>query len=104
LSEDNDFEGEVVNKYVRDLINTIDIAAEEVHGTECDIGPPVKFPTPYGGRLVWTLPGETKIIVHLKNKDKIRQKKRWSQVKQPSFQLYVYIWQEVEEVCRSLRL
>ena len=36
--------------------------------------------TPYGGRLVWTLPGQNKLIVHLKDKNKIRHKKRWSQV------------------------
>ena len=52
------------------------------------IQPPAKIVTPYGGRLVgaghgrlihgqvWTLPGETKIICHLKDKDKIRHKKR----------------------------
>ena len=55
------------------------------------IPPPVKISTPYGGRLVatqlkvihyacshqvWTLPGETQIICHLKDKDKIRHKKR----------------------------
>lgn len=79
ISEDNEDEV-VVNKFVRDLMETIELAATDVHGTECHIRPPVKFPTPYGGRLVWTLPGKTKMIVHLKNKDKIRHKKRWSQV------------------------
>ena len=33
---------------------------------------PVKYPTPYGGRLVWTLPGQTRIVCHLKDKNKIR--------------------------------
>ena len=41
--------------------------------------PPKKYPTPYGGRLVWTLPGKTKIVCHLKDKSVIRHKKRWSQ-------------------------
>ena len=27
-------------------------------------------------RLVWTLPGKTKIVCHLKDKEKIRHKKR----------------------------
>ena len=35
--------------------------------------------TPYGGRLTWLLPGGTKLIAHLKDKEKIRHKKRWSQ-------------------------
>lgn len=42
--------------------------------------PPKKYVTPYGGRLEWKLPGENKLVVHLKDKDKIRHKKRWSQV------------------------
>ena len=72
-------------------METVDIAAMEVHGTECRIRPPVKYPTPYGGRLVWTLPGKTKMYVHLKNKDKIRHKKRWSQVKQNSFFSFMFV-------------
>ena len=40
---------------------------------------PQKYPTPYGGRLIWTMPGGTQIICHLKDKNKIRHKKRWSQ-------------------------
>jgi len=70
----------VVNKFVRDLMDTIDVAAKDVYGSDYYIRPPVKFPTPYGGRLMWTLPGKTLMVVHLKNKDKIRHKKRWSQV------------------------
>lgn len=42
--------------------------------------PPVKMDVPYGGRLVWTLPGDNRLFVHLKDKFKIRTKKRWSQV------------------------
>jgi hypothetical protein len=113
LSEDNDDEV-VVNQFVRGLMDTVDIAASEVHNTECHIGSPVKFSTPYGGRLVWTMPGKTKMIVHLKNKDKIRHKKRWSQVKQSPFsalRLYVALngtsiplqtWTDPEG-CRRLR-
>ena len=43
--------------------------------------PPNKCVTPYGGRLEWELPGKHKLFVHLKDKDKIRPKKRWSQVR-----------------------
>ena len=51
-----------------------------VHGINVKIRPPTKYPTPYGGRLEWTCPGGNKIIAHLKDKGKIRHKKRWSQV------------------------
>jgi chitin synthase len=90
LSEESD-EDYVVNSFVKYLMETVDPAAKDVHGTDCYIQPPVKFPTPYGGRLVWTLPGKTKMIAHLKNKDTIRHKKRWSQVKQNPFFSFMFV-------------
>lgn len=53
----------------------------KVHKVPVKIPPPTKYPTPYGGRLEWTLPGGNKLYVHMKDKVKIRHKKRWSQVK-----------------------
>ncbi|EDV97910.1 chitin synthase chs-2 [Drosophila grimshawi] len=69
-----------LNEYVKTLTRTIDKAAFEIYGVIIKIKPPLKIETPYGGRLVWTLPGRTKMVAHLKNKDKVRHKKRWSQV------------------------
>ncbi|KAJ9577214.1 hypothetical protein L9F63_006188, partial [Diploptera punctata] len=80
INDEDIVEDVVVNDFVIDFVNTIGKAAREVHGTEVLLKSPVKYPTPYGGRLVWTLPGKTKLVVHLKDKDKIRHKKRWSQV------------------------
>ncbi|XP_052791808.1 chitin synthase chs-2-like [Mya arenaria] len=37
--------------------------------------------TPYGGQFVLQLPGGTQMTVHLKDKKKIRARKRWSQLK-----------------------
>ena len=51
-----------------------------VHESAINLPPPVRVTTPYGGQLRWTLPGGTPLIVHLKDKNKIRIKKRWSQV------------------------
>lgn len=79
ISDENE-EEHVVNSFVRLLVDKIDQAATHVHQIMIRIRPPKKFPAPYGGRLVWTLPGKTKIICHMKDKDKIRHKKRWSQV------------------------
>ena len=70
----------VANRFVKLLVNVMDEAASHVHQTNIRIRPPKKYPTPYGGRLVWTLPGKTKMIAHLKDKSKIRHRKRWSQV------------------------
>ena len=44
------------------------------------LAPPVKTPTPYGGRLTWLLPGGNRLKVHIKDNNKIRNRKRWSQV------------------------
>jgi len=41
---------------------------------------PKKITTPYGGQLIWIMPGGTQLICHLKDKEKIRHRKRWSQV------------------------
>ena len=41
--------------------------------------PPAKIITPYGGQLLWVLQSDVLLYVHLKDKNKIRHKKRWSQ-------------------------
>lgn len=79
--EDKD-EKRQVNEYVRKLIHNMEYAHRSVYGPAGDrkMRLPSKVDTPYGGRLVWTLPFENKLIVHLKDKEKIRNRKRWSQV------------------------
>ena len=52
-----------------------------IHQCPMKIPPPLKTPTPYGGRLTWVLPGGNFLIAHIKDKTKIRHKKRWSQVR-----------------------
>lgn len=79
LSDHSDDESQI-NRFVKCLIETMDEAASEVHLANVKLRPPKKFPTPYGGRLIWTLPGKTRMICHLKDKSKIRHRKRWSQV------------------------
>jgi len=68
-----------VNTFVRMFVNCVDEAGSYIHQTNIRLRPPKKVPTPYGGRLIYTLPGKTKMIIHLKDKSKIRHKKRWSQ-------------------------
>lgn len=72
--------GQVVNPFVRQLVDIMNTAASNHYGKVVKVKAPKTFPTPYGGRLVWTLPGKTRIVCHLKDKDKIRHKKRWSQI------------------------
>ncbi|XP_032785586.2 chitin synthase chs-2 [Daphnia magna] len=64
----------VVNHFVNDFI-------AKLHSMNCtSLDPPTISPTPYGGCITWILPGKTKMAVHLKDKTKIRSKKRWSQL------------------------
>lgn len=79
ISDHNDDDIQV-NRFVKLLVATIDEAASDVHQTHIRVRPPKKIPTPYGGRLIWQLPGKTKMIAHLKDKMRIRHRKRWSQV------------------------
>ncbi|KAI3387463.1 hypothetical protein SNEBB_005912 [Seison nebaliae] len=69
------------NQFVEQLIDVIGKTTCLVHGRE-DLKPkdPIKILTPYGGRLIWIMPGRNKLIAHLKDKDRIRHRKRWSQV------------------------
>ncbi|KAG8224960.1 hypothetical protein J437_LFUL005668 [Ladona fulva] len=76
----DDDEHEAVNVFVKIFVDTISLAASEVHEQVVKLRPPLKCSTPYGGRLVWTLPGKNKMIVHLKDKTKIKIRKRWSLV------------------------
>ncbi|XP_071036009.1 chitin synthase chs-2 isoform X1 [Parasteatoda tepidariorum] len=77
---DGDDEEMVANRFVKQLVHIMDVAASNVHQCNIKLKPPKKIPTPYGGKLIWTMPGKNKLIAHLKDKVKIRHRKRWSQV------------------------
>ncbi|GFN96762.1 chitin synthase [Plakobranchus ocellatus] len=70
----------VPNSYVRLFIACMEEAAWSVLKGFIVIPSPVKVATPYGGQLVWTMPGQNKLVVHLKDKNRIRHRKRWSQI------------------------
>ncbi|KAH7639899.1 chitin synthase-like protein 2 [Dermatophagoides farinae] len=79
LCDEND-EDMVVNRFVKQFVQVMDTAASYVHQCNIKLKVPKKYPTPYGGRLEWIMPGQNKLIAHLKDKVKIRHRKRWSQV------------------------
>lgn len=79
LSDEND-DYQEANRFVKRFVQVIDTAASYVHQCEIKLHPPIKYPTPYGGQLEYTLPGGNKLYVHMKDKLKIRHRKRWSQV------------------------
>uniref|UniRef100_A0A7E4VWA1 chitin synthase n=1 Tax=Panagrellus redivivus TaxID=6233 RepID=A0A7E4VWA1_PANRE len=76
----NDYGEPVVNKFVKQLIEKMDEAASAVHQTNMRLKAPKKYTTPYGGRISYVLPGKNRLTIHLKNKNDIRVRKRWSQV------------------------
>uniref|UniRef100_A0A3Q2CWW4 chitin synthase n=1 Tax=Cyprinodon variegatus TaxID=28743 RepID=A0A3Q2CWW4_CYPVA len=59
-----------LNSYANDLVKIITETIPDLFIIE----------TPYGARLVVKMPHGNEIIVHFKDKEKIRNKKRWSQV------------------------
>ena len=44
------------------------------------LGRPERYITPYGGQLVWRTVANKQIFVHLKDKTRVRNRKRWSQI------------------------
>ncbi|XP_041374203.1 chitin synthase chs-2-like [Gigantopelta aegis] len=84
-----------VNPYVKRFAAVFSAAARSVYPSNVKLDSPLKVPTPYGGRLEYALPGQCVLMVHLKNKDKVRIKKRWSQV------MYMYYLLSYKLVCKS---
>ncbi|GCC24257.1 hypothetical protein chiPu_0002657 [Chiloscyllium punctatum] len=79
----------VLNQYVKNLVCTMEdiyrIFSHEKQSLkdeqeDDDIVKQTIMETPYGGRITYTLPYGNILYVHLKDKQKIRHKKRWSQI------------------------
>ncbi|XP_046559999.1 uncharacterized protein LOC124269013 [Haliotis rubra] len=77
---DSDSKQRVVNSYVQQLLDVLPQAAQSVAKGRMELNPFDKIITPYGGRLTFEMPGGTMFHVHMKDKEKIRHKKRWSQI------------------------
>ncbi|KAL8563825.1 hypothetical protein ACOMHN_061949 [Nucella lapillus] len=77
LDDDEEF---IPNDYVKMVVDVMEEAVSSVYKKTMTVSPPLKIPTPYGGQLLWVMPGNNLLFVHLKDKIKIRHRKRWSQV------------------------
>ncbi|GMR34332.1 hypothetical protein PMAYCL1PPCAC_04527, partial [Pristionchus mayeri] len=97
----NEFGEPIVNKYVKQIIEVMDAAASAVHQTQMHLKPPKKAKTPYGGRFVYILPGKNRLIIHMKDKTKIRTRKRWSQVMYLYYLLAYRLMMKVDEQARK---
>ncbi|KAH3703118.1 hypothetical protein DPMN_078147 [Dreissena polymorpha] len=76
----DDDEELVPNSFVRELLSVLDESVSSVYAKSMKLMQPFIVPTPYGGQIVYRMPGENFLFIHLKDKTKIRHKKRWSQV------------------------
>ncbi|XP_061433834.1 chitin synthase chs-2-like [Lethenteron reissneri] len=82
----------VVNQFVTSLM---DVIAEVCRYFEKNSNNPQEAPsmertqTPYGARLSYKLPHGNSLCVHLKDKEMIRHRKRWSQV---MYMYYLFGW------------
>ncbi|CAJ0581649.1 unnamed protein product, partial [Mesorhabditis spiculigera] len=99
--ETNEYGEPVINKFVRQFVEAVDQAASCVHQTQMRLKPPKKIKTPYGGKLSYILPGKNKMVVHMKDKNKIRHRKRWSQVMYLYYLLGYRLMCKVEEQNRK---
>ncbi|CAG5136028.1 unnamed protein product, partial [Candidula unifasciata] len=73
--EPDDNDEQVPNRWVKELVACMDVACSSVHGKPMKVHPPTKVPTPYGGQLIWQMPGENLLFVHMKDIQKIRNRK-----------------------------
>uniref|UniRef100_A0A671XER4 chitin synthase n=1 Tax=Sparus aurata TaxID=8175 RepID=A0A671XER4_SPAAU len=69
-------QGRQLNKYAENLVEVF----TEFFKKHQQIPDQTVVRTPYGGRLVITMPHGNNIVVHFKDKELIRHKKRWSQI------------------------
>ncbi|XP_065106046.1 chitin synthase 1 [Paramisgurnus dabryanus] len=76
--KDKETEIRLVNTYVEDLIHVVMEVYRVFTNKEPDEVSIIE--TPYGGRLVFVMPEGNMLYVHLKDKNLIRNKKRWSQI------------------------
>ncbi|XP_062865258.1 chitin synthase 1 [Trichomycterus rosablanca] len=78
FQQDKESEKTFVNSYVEDLIDVV----MEVYRVFTNKEPDEVsiYETPYGGRIAFVLPEGNMLFVHLKDKQLIRNKKRWSQI------------------------
>ncbi|XP_033731954.1 uncharacterized protein LOC117321593 [Pecten maximus] len=88
----------VPNSFVNLFVELMEEAASSVHEKVMTLKPPMKITTPYGGQLVYLMPGENLMFVHLKDQNKIRHRKRWSQVMYMYYLLGYRILKECQEV------
>lgn len=97
----NEYGEPEINKFVKQIVGVMDQAASAVHQTQMRLKAPKKVKTPYGGKLCYIMPGKNKLTIHLKDKNKIRHRKRWSQVMYLYYLLGYRLMMKVDDPARK---
>ncbi|XP_061180822.1 chitin synthase chs-2-like [Saccostrea echinata] len=77
---DDAFQKNDVNDFVKNFASVMNETVSAVHAKATKLEKPVIICTVYGAQIVYKMPGGNLMFIHLKDKTKIRNKKRWSQV------------------------
>ncbi|XP_070174081.1 uncharacterized protein [Littorina saxatilis] len=93
----DDDEEVVANGFVKEVVEVMEQAVSSVWKKTMHVKDPIKIPTPYGGQLLWVMPGGNLLFIHLKDKAKIRHRKRWSQVMYMYYLLGFRLTRQCEE-------
>ncbi|CAN0196485.1 unnamed protein product [Lampetra planeri] len=89
----------VVNQFVTSLTDVIAEVFFEKNSNNPQEAPSMeRTQTPYGARLSYKLPHGNSLYVHLKDKEMIRHRKRWSQVMYLYYLLGWKIYRKIHEV------
>ncbi|XP_065940998.1 chitin synthase chs-2 isoform X2 [Magallana gigas] len=96
----NDDEEMVPNSFVKLYASLMNEAASAVHSKYIELPPPFVIPSKYGGQVIFTMPGGNLIYTHLKDKVKIRHRKRWSQV----MYMYYLLGYRIVKECQTVVL
>ncbi|XP_046583926.1 chitin synthase chs-2-like [Haliotis rubra] len=100
--EINDDDKWQANVFVRTLVKIMKEACSSVH-RRYHLHDPYKVITPYGAQLIWEMPGGNLLYVHLKDKNKIRHRKRWSQVMYMYFLLgYQILKDSAQDIAKQI--
>lgn len=99
---EDDPDRRLVNSYVEDLIHVVVEVYKVFTNKEPDDVSIIE--TPYGGRLMLVMPEGNMLYVHMKDKKRIRNKKRWSQIMYLYYLLgwKGYIVKNPQKICNQI--
>lgn len=85
-------------------LSHISFLSRIVYNSTKELEPPTISITPYGAQMIWETPlKKKKIVVHMKDKTKVRRRKRWSQIMYLYYLLTYKIKLETNQMIQQLK-